>query len=67
MVDIPEKPAGFVKGNGGGVDLWERAGGRRHWEGWREGKLQSRCNVLKKNKSFKKEVNIILNYIVSLK
>lgn len=47
-VEIPRRPA-LLKGNGEGVNLGKREGGR-DWQRWRKEKLQLGCVVLEKNK-----------------
>lgn len=44
LVDIPQRTAPFLKGNGSGVDLGWRRGGMGEL-GRVEGQLQSECNV----------------------
>lgn len=47
-VEIPRRPA-LLKGNGEGVNLGKREGGRDR-QRWRKEKLQLGCVVLEKNK-----------------
>lgn len=61
LIDTPGSSALFWRERGG-VDLGDMRleGGERNWEDWREGKLQSGCDV---KKEFKKQNKELCSYL----